>query len=269
MSWVHRAHDALSLAWLARRRAARQHSTRVVQARVARFFMWCRTSRGGGEGVPPGGLGVAGDNSGLDDEIPEASEEPSEVKDVLNELSQDDAVNDNGKPTLVISIGSSGFGKSVELVALGMVSVVCGAADQAAGAVDNAVVALWGMRSLLGLRPKFSVQACTFGEATQAARAWNDESAPAVRNAMHGRWDMLQREVRCPIYTLSENRCSSVCPSEGAETDALPGRGMVLHIYFFGAYVARNGLCPTVYHVCPMHRCPGSLTVCMLTVHTP
>lgn len=70
-----------------------------------------------------------------------------------------------------------------------------GAAENAAGAVDSAFVALWGMRSLLGLRPKFSVQACSLGEAAQAARAWNDESALAVRDAMHGRWDSLQREV--------------------------------------------------------------------------
>lgn len=201
MAWINRAHDAMSLAWLAQRRAARQRGTRAVQARVARFFMWCRTNRSPGVGAegsaPGGGLGGAGDGSGLDDDLPESSDEPSEVKDLMNELQAGDGGpgGEPGKPTLVVSIGPSGFGKSVELIALGMVSVVAGAADNAAGAVDSAVVALWGMRSLLGLRPKFSVQACSLGEAERAARAWNDESAPAVWDTMHGRWDMLQREV--------------------------------------------------------------------------
>ena len=178
-----------------RRRAARQRSTRAVQVRIARFFMWCRVNRGAGAAAPPGGMGGASDSSALDDDIPEASDEPSEVKDLLNELSASPADGDPGKSSLVISIGPSGFGKSVELVTQGLVSVVAGAADNAAGAVDSAVVALWGMRSLLGLRPKFSVQACSLREAAQAARAWNDEAAPAMRDAMHGRWDMLQQEV--------------------------------------------------------------------------
>ena len=229
MTWINRAHDAMSLAWLARRRAARQRGTRAVQARVARFFSWCRASRGGGAPMAPGGLGDSSDSGGLDDDVPEASDEPSEVKDLLSELSAGPADGDPSKGSLVISIGPSGFGKSVELVTLGMVSVVAGAADSAAGAVDGAFVALWGMRSLLGLRPKFSVQACSLGEATQAARAWNDESAPAVRDAMHGRWDMLQREVRCAaLHRRTPALLLFLCARHRCDCSLLSARGLAV-----------------------------------------
>lgn len=203
MTWVHRAHEAMSLAWLARRRRDRQRGKRIIQARVARFFLWCRTSRGPGDGMAGGSLGS--DSDGVDDNIPESSDDPSEVQDLMNELSDGGGMGgESDKSTVVISIGPSGFGKSVELVALGAVSLVCGAAESAAGAVDSALVALWGVRSLLGLRPKFSVQACSLGEAAEAARAWNSEATVAVKDAMHGRWDMLQREVRC-VLPLNEN----------------------------------------------------------------
>lgn len=201
ITWVSQTHDGLAAVWLARRRARRGRVAVAAKVRVANFFSWCRAAaRGGSAGGGRGRVGgaaadsSAGDGVSDDDGAADGGDEPVEVQEFMDELAAGGGL--DGGDSLVISISPSGFGKSVEYVALGVAAVLCGAAEGVAAAVDSAALAVPGARRMLGLCPEFEVQAACLGEVAAAARAWNGEAAPFVEEAMLARRAALEREVR-------------------------------------------------------------------------
>lgn len=205
ITWVNETHQALAAVWLARRRARRDRAASAAKARIARFFAWCRTSsRGGGGGSRRGaaGAGTAPDSDaidgGMDEDAGDGGDEPEEVQELMEELAAGSGLPaPPGSDSLVISISPSGFGKSVEYVALGAAALACGAAEGVAAAVDSAALAAPGVKRMLGLCPEFEVQAARLGEVAAAGRAWNAVAAPHVEEAMWARRAALEREVRC------------------------------------------------------------------------